>query len=100
MDKDIPPSSPLKTDRLEALSAAAEASSALSVTSCQSLGVASTTLLLCNVTTRIVPLNERVPYTVDLFNSPWKKSPPWKGCAPEEKKNEEQLALKRCRLVY
>ena len=93
MDKDIPPSSsPLKTDRLEALSAAAEASSALSVTSCQSIGVAPTASP-SNVTTCVVPFNPRLPDTVDLFNSPRKKSPPWKGCALEVKKTEERLAL-------
>ena len=93
MDKDTPSSlPPLKTDRLQALSAAAEASSALSVTSCQSIAVASTAYS-SNAASRVVPFNPRVPDTVDLFNSPRKKSPPWKGCAPEVKKTEERLAL-------
>ena len=83
---------PLKTDRLQALSAAAEASSALSVTSCQSIPVASTAYS-SNAASRVVPFNPRVPDTVDLCNSPRKKSPPWKGCASEVKKTEERLAL-------
>ncbi len=91
MVTEITPPALLKTDRLDALSAAAEGSSALSVASNQSTGAGPTTSTKFILPTKF-PRKQNVGNTVDLFNSPRKKSPPWKGTDPESKKAEEALA--------
>jgi hypothetical protein len=45
------------------------------------------------VSTALVLTKQSVFNTVDLFNSPRKESPPWKGADPESKKAEEELAI-------